>query len=180
MALATSPRGDRLVGTRLWSSTDEIGLSAFRRSQRNDGWVVSPSLPGLRPGPVVSVPIARLEGDRSGDQIQVLRAPGLPPLVVARRCLSPDAATTWCAVALAQGQSRQLLYAAPQRSAVGVESTGFSLEYAGDLNRDGVLDLIFGISWLGGAPCAGAELYLSQRNGNQVAWTRAADDVACM
>jgi hypothetical protein len=180
IALVISPRGDRLVGTRLGSSTDETGLSVFRRSQRGGGWVVSPSSPALTPGPVVSVPVAEIEDVRSRDQVQVLRAPGLPTLVVAQRCLSSGAATTWCAVVLAQGASRQLLYAAPERSAAGMESTGFPLMYAGDLNRDGVLDLIFGVSWRGGAPCAGAELYLSQRHGERVAWMRAAEDVACM
>ncbi len=159
-ALTTDAGGARMIRTRLQVTTvvDEL---LDGEGQATGRAVASPAIdgtpvtylrgPGLREGPVAQATVVETGGD-SGLPAQTLRFGGREQRIVTR--CQPDPSTSnvsLCSIDLIDGARRQTLVAMAGRHdphladgpmLLGDEASPHLL-FAGDLDRDGRLDLIF-------------------------------------
>ncbi len=179
--LVKTGEGWRIVASSVWSAIDDMGYLYFRHDKPGNGWSIE-ALPAWQPvaGSVESVQ-KDYEGEVPSDRdyALTLKAGKLPAIGIAQRCSAPDEDVTWCSVVVASQGARQLIYSAPVETNKGVRSTGYALEYVGDINRDGILDVLFRASWSGGAFCSGPELYLSNSESGRISWRLAAVEIFC-
>lgn len=177
--LVAEGTGHAVVERRLRRATDDMDyrhVDATPALPAGTPWAYAVVLPGgalPTVGPVASIRAPQLERGRNATY--VLRHPRIGQAGLSQQCRPDRTGHGWCAIAISNGQNVRLLDA---YSVANARQGGYSrleLSFAGDLNADGVFDLILEWNSQGGIGCVGWGLFVSARTQDGWRWPMASD-----
>jgi len=170
------------VERRLRRATDDLGyryveaIQALPPGTQSAYAIVLPGGGSPALGPVPSIRAPQLEIGR--DATHTLRHPVIGQAGLSQRCRTDATGHTWCAIAISTGTDARILdyYVA----AIDRKGGRYRLElsFVGDLNADGVFDLILAWDSRGGASCMAEYLFTSLETRDGWRWPMAGDS-AC-
>ncbi len=121
------------------------------------------------------------DGNLDQTSSYTLRLPSTERAGLAMRCRDDRDEKRWCAIAAHDGEVLQQIFAFEAQTTKSGAWTDTSLWFAGDLDRDGRIDLLLSSSWYGAAPCEGVHLFLSKlRTPGKTGWGLAASGGSCL